>query len=110
MREILASIIAVEQDARARVEEAQKKAAEIKARADAEAESLIAGAREQAVLLSRKKLEEARTRSDYILCEGRKRMEADEARNREQAGEALARAAEKGARLVLASVLDGLEA
>lgn len=98
MREIVESVLKAEEEARARIDEARKKAAGIREEADRAAAELVASARESAVRVSKNRLDEARAAAASLLNQTREESEAS------------ARAAEGSSSLAVSSLVNDIVA
>jgi vacuolar-type H+-ATPase subunit H len=93
MREVVERVLGAEEVARARIEEARKKAAAIRQEADQAASTLLAAAREKSVRDSKARLDVARSAAAALMDQARQESLAG-------AGEAEAQAAQTTASLV----------
>ena len=87
MREIVERVLGAEEEARARIEEARKRAATIRQEADQAASALLAAAREKSVQDSKAHLDAARSAAAALMDQARQESAASAGNAEAQAGQ-----------------------
>jgi vacuolar-type H+-ATPase subunit H len=90
MREIVERVLGAEEEARAKIDEARKKAAAIRQEADQAASTLLAAAREKSVRDSKAALDAARATAAALMDQARQESEASAGNAEAQAGQTAA--------------------
>lgn len=106
MKLIIDSILKAEQEAKIRIEKAQKNVAQKKAQAEAEADSMVQKAKEQAALLTKQKLDEAKQQAARLIETHRQNREELFAEQYRQLEPVIEQAVQIAVKIVSTSVLD----
>ncbi|HON88067.1 MAG TPA: V-type ATPase subunit subunit G family protein [Spirochaetia bacterium] len=106
MKQLIDSILTAEQEAKTRIEQAQKNAAQKKAQAEADADSILQRAKEQATLIARQKIDEAKQQSAQFIEKTRLKRESIFTEQYKQLEPVIEQAVQTAVMIVSASVLD----